>query len=465
MNADGLMYFPKGFMWGTATSAYQIEGAWSEDGKGVSIWDTFSHMTGKTARGATGEIAADHYHRLSEDLHIMRDLGLNTYRFSISWPRVFSEGAGQVNPAGLAFYDRLVDGLLENHIQPMVTLYHYDLPQALHNQGGWVNRKVAQYFGDYAHEVAHKLGDRVTHWITHNEPWVVAFLGYFTGQHAPGIQDPVAALQVTHHLLLSHGYAVEAIRSEQRQPGKIGIALNLSPIYPASENEEDLQAALRIDSLQNRLTLDPLFRGAYPEDLKQRLGDLFPSVPPEDLKVISTPIDFLGINYYTRQVVRSDPDFPLFQGVPTMPSGNEYSQMWEIYPRGIYDLLSRVWSDYHPASIIVTENGVPVPDGLDFDERVRDYRRIRYLSDHLQEVYRAIQDQVPVGGYLVWSLLDNFEWALGYDMRFGLVYVDFETKKRKIKDSGYWFKQVIANNGLQKSLPYPFNKEDPGFGN
>jgi beta-glucosidase len=442
------LHFPQDFIWGTATSAYQIEGAWDQDGKGLSIWDTFTHQPGKIYRDENGDIAADHYHRWSSDVKIMAELGLNVYRFSISWPRIFPEGNGKLNPPGLDFYDRLVDALLAENIQPFVTLYHWDLPQTLQNQGGWANRDTVYHFADYARIVAERLGDRVPHWITHNEPFVTALAGNFTGEHAPGIQDPKIALQVAHHLLLSHGLAVESLRGGATHPIQVGITLNLNPIHPATDSMEDRLAAQRFDGINNRMFLDPLFRGEYPEDVRSLFGPLFPQTKAGDLKQISVPIDFLGINYYSRAVAHHDPDFPIIQASQIHPPGNEYSQMWEVYAQGIYELVNRVWKDYQPAQIFITENGIPVPDGIDFDGRVRDYRRIRYLKDHLVRIHQAIQEGVPIKGYLVWSLMDNFEWAHGYKTRFGLVYIDFDTLSRTVKDSGRWFAQVIQQNGF-----------------
>jgi beta-glucosidase len=452
MSRETMIHFPEGFRWGVAASAYQIEGGYNEDGRGLSIWDTFCRQPGKIERGETGDVAADHYHRWREDVQIMADLGLPVYRFSIAWPRILPEGTGQVNPAGLDFYDRLVDALLEKGITPLPTLYHWDLPQALQDQGGWGNRETAQHFAEYARIVGERLSDRVQNWITHNEPFVAAVAGHFTGEHAPGLQDPFLTFKAGHHLLLSHGYAVEALRATAKQPLQVGIALNLSPVHSASDSEADQQAAHRYDGVLNRLFLDPVLRAQYPEDMVELLGPVMPQLEPDDMKHIAIPLDFVGINYYSRTVIRYDPDFPLIQASEIKPEGREYSQMWEIYPPGIYELLTRVWNDYRPTNIFVTENGVCVPDGVDFDGRVRDYRRIRYLRDHLVQVHRAIAEGVPVRGYLVWSLLDNFEWAYGYRMRFGLTYVDFETQKRTIKESGYWFAQVIRDNGFDPEI-------------
>lgn len=448
MSEKALLQFPSGFVWGAATSSYQIEGAWDEDGKGLSIWDTFCRQSGKIRGGATGDVAADHYHRWEGDIRIMADLGLHAYRFSISWPRVLPGGTGAVNPAGLDFYDRLVDGLLSKGIEPYVTLYHWDLPQALQDEGGWARRDIVHQFADYARVVAERLGDRVTYWITHNEPFVTAMAGYVGGEHAPGLQDPATGLLVAHHLLLSHGYAVEALRATVARPLQVGITLDFNPVHPASDSEDDLLAAERLDAVRNRLFIEPVFLGRYPDDAVELLGLPFPQVQHDDLGRIAAPIDFLGVNYYTRVVVQHDPQSPIIEATEIQPEGSEYSQMWEIYPPGMYELLTRLWADYRPANILITENGVPVPDGLDADGRVRDERRIRYLRDHLAQIHRAIKDGVPVRGYFAWSFMDNFEWALGYGMRFGLIYVDYETLERTVKDSGWWYAQVIRENGL-----------------
>ena len=443
-----ILKFPPGFIWGTITSAYQIEGAWSEDGKGPSIWDTFAHTQNKIERGENGDTAADYYHRWPGDLDLMASLGIPAYCFSVSWPRILPEGAGAPNPAGLDFYDRLVDGLLARGITPYLMLYHWDLPQALQDRGGWAERGTANLFADYAQVLAKRLGDRVAHWITHDEPFVAAMAGHFNGIHAPGLQDPFAAVQAAQNMLLSHGCAVQALRGTLPERAQIGIILSLYPVYPASDSEGDRAAAARVDGITNRLFTDPLLRGAYPQDVLDMFGPMFPQLQPGDLEVISTPIDFLGVNYYTRVVAREDPGFPILQAANVQPEDSEYSQMWEIYPQGMYDMLTRIHRDYAPKNIYVTENGVPVPDGVDFDGRVRDERRIRYLHNHIAEMHRAIEDGVPVRGYFHWSFMDNFEWSFGYRMRFGLVYVDFQTQQRIVKDSGRWYAGVIRRNGL-----------------
>ena len=442
--------FPKDFIWGCAASAYQIEGAWNEDGKGPSIWDTFSHKAGKIVDGTNGDAAVDHYHRYMQDVDLMAGLGLQAYRFSIAWTRILPDGTGKVNPAGLDFYERLVDALLRKGIEPYACLFHYDLPQALQDRGGWPNRDTAYAFADYARIVVGRLGDRVKVWFTHNEPWVSAFAGYFSGEHAPGVKNPGAAFKAAHHLLLSHGLAAEALKAAAPRPVKVGITLNLSPVYPASGSKKDQDAARRIDTVLNRSMLDPLLKGSSPvaEIPAARLLTAG-LIKPGDLEKIRS-LDILGVNYYTRTVVKNDPKYPVVAAAQTQPEGNEYSGMWEIYPEGMYELLMRIWRDYRPAcEIMVTENGVPVPDGLDFDGRVRDERRIRYLKNHVAQVHRATQDGVPVRGYFHWSLTDNFEWAWGYGKRFGLVYVEYATQQRTVKDSGRWFAGVIRRNGFE----------------
>ncbi len=451
--------FPEDFIWGVATSAYQIEGAWNEDGKGPSIWDRFSHQPGKTANGDTGDVAVDFYHRWKEDVDLMARLGLPAYRFSVAWTRVLPTGNGAVNRPGLDFYERLVDRLLEKGIEPYVCLFHYDLPQALQDKGGWPKRQTAFYFAEYANVVAERLSDRVRHFITHNEPWVIAALGYLLGTHAPGSKNPFSFFRAAHHLLLSHGLAAQAMRAAAKQPIQVGITLNLTPFEPATDSRKDLEATYTVDALGNRLMLDPLLKGTTPLE-EYTLGKLVDRliVKSGDLETIKT-LDFLGVNYYTRGVMKYDPRVPIVRAQQIRPEGSDYSQMWEIYPPGIYNLLTRVWNDYYkPAlargetmpTLLVTENGVPVPDSLDADGKVHDEQRIRYLHDHLTQVHHAINDGVDVKGYFAWSLMDNFEWALGYDPRFGLVYVDYQTQKRTVKDSGRWFAKVIKKNGLKE---------------
>ncbi|RIH86745.1 Beta-glucosidase A [Meiothermus luteus] len=433
--------FPSDFTWGTATSAYQIEGAVAEDGRGVSIWDTFSHTPGKTRGGDTGDVACDHYHRYLEDIALMKELGVNAYRFSVAWPRVLPEGRGRVNEKGLGFYDRLVDALLAQGITPWATLYHWDLPQPLEDQGGWPVRETAYAFAEYADLLTRRLGDRVRHWITLNEPWCSAHLGYLAGVHAPGKRDLSLAVRAAHHLLLAHGLAVPLIR--QNAPGaRVGLTLNLSPGHPASPHPADIAAARRFDGFQNRWYLDPLFGFGYPKDVLALYGQAAPPVQEGDLAVIATPTDFLGVNYYSRTVVREGSEEPYrFQYVRV---GEERTAMdWEVYPEGLLELLRRLWREYRPGAIYITENGAAYPDAVGEDGEVRDLERIHYLQRHLAQCLTALQEGVPLRGYFVWSLLDNFEWAEGYSKRFGLVHVDFATQRRRLKESGRWWQGFL----------------------
>ncbi|MFM8323158.1 MAG: GH1 family beta-glucosidase [Chloroflexota bacterium] len=456
MSKDNFLQFPDGFHWGTATSAYQIEGGVNRDGRGKSIWDTFSHTPGKIRHGHTGDVAADHYCRWQDDVNLMAELGYKAYRFSVAWPRIQPAGMGAPNTAGLDFYDRLVDGLLDKGITPFLTLYHWDLPQALQDQGGWANRETAFRFAEYAGLVAERLGDRVLHWTTLNEPFVAAFAGNFLGEHAPGIQDAGVALATVHNLLLGHGLAVPVLRAEAGRPIEAGITLNLTSVHPHSDDPLDHSAAQRYDAVQNRLFLDALMTGKYPDLLLAQFGPLLPPLPAEDFQKFTAPIDFLGINYYNRTVIRHDPDIPLVNFRNENPTGNEYTLLWEIYPQGLYEVLTRVWRDYHPSKLFVTENGAAMPDGVDADGRVRDVRRTRYIRDHLVQCHRAIQEGVPLQGYFAWSLMDNFEWAYGYEMRFWIVYVDFASQQRIVKDSGRWFSEAARRNGfdLHTGTPY-----------
>jgi beta-glucosidase len=443
------LVFPSDFLWGVSTAAYQIEGAWNEDGKRPSIWDTFTHTPGHIADHTTGDVACDHYHRWRQDVDLLRELGVNAYRFSISWPRIMPEGRGQVNPAGLDFYDRLVDALLEAGIQPFATLYHWDLPQALQDQGGWPNRETVAAFVDYAQVVARRLGDRVSRWITHNEPFIVAIYGHLTGENAPGLKDLQTALQAAHHLLLSHGEATLALRATVRGPVQVGIALNLQPVHAASPHPDDQQAAWRWDGLANRWFLEPLFRGVYPPDLWESFGPLAPRLQPGDLARIMVPVDFLGVNYYSRVVARHKPDQSPLQVEFVQPPGVERSSMWEIYPAGLEEVLERVWSDYQPIALLITENGMPLADVVDAAGQVNDAPRISFLQRHLAAAHRVHAAGIPLRGYFVWSLMDNFEWAFGYQMRFGLVYVDFASQQRIPKASARWYGRVVREGKLQ----------------
>jgi beta-glucosidase len=445
--------FPATFLWGAATAAYQIEGAVNEDGRGASIWDTFSHTPGKTRDGDTGDIACDHYHRWQDDVRLMQELGLQAYRFSIAWPRVVPQGVGAINQRGLDFYDRLVDALLAANITPFATLYHWDLPQALQDRGGWANRETVDAFLAYAEAVTRRLGDRVKHWITHNEPWVVAFVGNYQGRHAPGAKDLRTALQVAHHLLLSHGQAVPLIRAASPD-AQIGITLDLSEIHPATDTPEDQAAARRFDGCWNRWFLDPLYGRGYPADLVEFYGELMPAVTADDLAQIAVPTDFLGINYYRptwARAVSTDADQLGFQALPgpeLAAAGHEITEMgWPVVPEGLTELLARVQRDYAPPALYITENGAAYDD-QPIDGAVNDPRRLAYLHGHFRAAQRAIAAGIPLSGYFVWSLLDNFEWALGYSKRFGLVYLDYPTQTRIVKASAAWYKRVIAANAV-----------------
>ena len=435
--------FPADFVWGAAAAAYQIEGATEEDGRGESIWDRFCATPGKVRAGESGVIACDFYHRYPEDVALMRDLGLDGFRFSIAWPRVVPDGRGRVNEAGLDFYDRLVDELLEQGIQPFPTLYHWDLPQPLEDAGGWPSRATAEAFVGYVEAVAARLSDRVTHWVTHNEPWVASWLGYGSGEHAPGRTNPADALAAAHHLLLSHGWAAEVLRRSSAD-AKVGITLVLVPAYPASESEGDRRAARHGDGFFNRWFLDPLYRGSYPADILDYFVPATPPIVEGDLETIAAPIDFLGVNYYSRQVLRENPGGgrPLVERVPDVG----YTDMgWEIYPDGLFDVLVRVRDEYDPSAVYITENGAAFADHRDHEGDVQDPERQAYLADHVAAIGRAIEAGVPVQGYFLWSLLDNFEWAHGYSKRFGIVYVDYPTLERVPKASYRWYRDFVAS--------------------
>jgi len=455
--------FPESFVWGVATSAFQIEGGAAADGRGESIWDRFAATPGKVSDGSDGRVACDHYHRYADDVALMQRLGVRAYRFSVAWPRVLPEGRGTPNARGLDFYDRLVDALLAAGIAPFVTLYHWDLPQALQEAGGWPERGTAEAFIPYADAVTRRLGDRVARWITHNEPWCIATLGHEEGHHAPGLREPALALRAAHHVLLSHGWAVDVIR--RNAPGaQAGIVLNLVPTEPLNPSEAaDVDATRWFDGTFNRWYLDPLFRGAYPADAvadrvaRGHLGSAeLPFVRAGDLAAISCATDFLGVNYYNRNVMRG----PTRAGgapeaVPMAPASQLTDMGWEVWPRGLRDLLLRLRRDYAPPAIFITENGAAYADGPGADGRVRDPRRVAYLRGHLAAVHEALTAGVPVAGYFHWSLLDNFEWAHGYTKRFGLVWVDYPTQRRVLKDSAEWYREVITSRSLPADEPFP----------
>ena len=463
--------FPADFVWGAATASYQIEGAAGEDGRGESIWDRFSATPGRVRNGDSGAIACDFYHRYPDDIALMRELGLDAFRFSVAWPRVLPVGVGAVNEAGLDFYDRLVDALLASGIRPCVTLYHWDLPQALEEQGGWTSRATVDAFAGYVEAVVGRLGDRVARWITHNEPWVAAWLGYGWGMHAPGRASEADALAAAHHLLLSHGRAVEVLRRDA--PGaEVGITLNLMHDYPASAAPEDVAAARHVDGFRNRWFLDPVFRGEYPADLLADTGGLewqgrpWPTVVQDgDLDLISTPLDALGVNYYKGDAV-SGRAHPMVTGVDaphasrptstpfvgcedvTFPSrGLPVTAMgWEVQPEGLTRLLTRLAGEYDVPPMYLTENGAAYVDERSPDGQVHDPERTAYLADHLRTVHAAIEQGADVRGYFYWSLMDNFEWAYGYAKRFGIVFVDYDSLERVPKDSAWWYSRVASSN-------------------
>ncbi len=430
--------FPADFVWGVATSAFQIEGAHDADGKGPSIWDTFCRQPGAIADGSNGDVACEHYARLDQDLDLIRDLGVDAYRFSVSWPRVRPTGDGAWNEAGLAFYERLVDGLLARGLKPYLTLNHWDLPQALQDRGGWGDRATVDRFVEYAVGIARRLGDKVVSIATHNEPWVVAQLGHEMGVFAPGLKDRKLAAQVSHHLLLSHGLAVSAMRTLGVK-AELGIVLNMAPMYPATESDADRAAARLEDGKLRRWYMDPLFDGRYPQDVLDHLGDDAPRVQAGDMERIRVPIDFVGINYYSRGMVSAEgPVDAKRSGLPLTDMG------WEIYPQGLTDLLVSVHRDYPGAKrLYVTENGGAFPDPLGGDGRVHDADRTGYLDTHIAAVGDAIARGVPMGGYMVWSLMDNFEWASGYEKRFGIVHVDYATQRRTPKDSALAYRDFV----------------------
>ena len=440
--------FPDGFLWGAATAAYQVEGATKEDGRGASIWDVFAHTPGKVYEGHTGDVACDHYHRFSEDVALMADLGLTSYRFSIAWPRIFPE-QGVLNQKGIDFYKRLLEALHQHQIAPTATLYHWDLPQWLEDAGGWRSRDTINYFVEYADTMFRAFGDDVPKWITHNEPWCTSFLGHALGQHAPGHTDWKEALQVAHHVLLSHGEVVEVFR-HAGQNGQIGITLNLTPVEAGTNRLEDKLTAQVVDGNSNRWFLDPLFHGAYPKDMlafyQQIVGPL-DFILPGDLAKISLPIDFLGVNYYFRNRVIHDAQSEMF-GIRILPSEGELTAMdWGIHPDSLLQLLKRIQTDYTNIPIYITENGAAFEDQVDHGQ-VKDDRRTKYLHDHLEAAAQFISQGGNLKGYYVWSLLDNFEWSYGYAKRFGIVYVDYATQERIVKDSGKWYQQVIRANSL-----------------
>jgi len=434
--------FPTDFLWGAATAAYQIEGAWNEDGKGESIWDRFSHTPGNIINADTGDAACDHYHRYPEDISLMRQLGMKAYRFSISWPRVLPTGFGRVNTAGLDFYDRLVDALLAANIEPFITLHHWDIPQALLDRGGWINRDNLSYFADFAALMVKRLGDRVRRWATLNEPDDIAEAGYGNGEHAPGVKnDWKTVQQVIHNLLVAHGLAVQAIRAIDPAL-EVGIVLGLWGVDPTSEDPTDIAAADLVWNSQRIAFIHPIFRGHYHSSMIDAIGDNFPEVKSGDMALISQKLEFLGINNYSRTLVGG-------RGAISLVPGSEYTDMgWEVCAPAFRRMLNRINNDYNLPPIYITENGAAFPDVVTADGKIHDERRLDYLAQHITQVRLAMEDGVDVRGYFVWSLLDNFEWGHGYTKRFGLIRVDFDTQKRIIKDSGEWYSRVISLNSV-----------------
>jgi beta-glucosidase len=448
--------FPDGFVWGAATAAYQIEGAVREDGRGPSIWDTFSRTPGRVHAGHTGDVACDHYHRFVEDVALMAELGLASYRFSIAWPRIQPDGTGPVNVKGLDFYDRLTDELLGKGIDPVATLYHWDLPQTLEDLGGWSSRLTAEAFAEYAQIMYAKLGDRIGTWTTLNEPWCSAYLGYASGRHAPGRQEPAAAFAAVHHLLLGHGLAARALRSAGART--VSITLNPSVTLPVDpESAADREAVRIVDGLSNRMFLDPLLKGQYPADMLSHLARFtdLSYIQDGDLATINAPIDVLGINFYQPSYVSArpgtpaSPDQPGSEGIAHRdPDGPVTDMNWLIEPSGLTRLLRRIHDDYAGIPMLITENGAAYPEGPAEDGDVHDTRRIAYLDGHLRACHDALAAGVDLRGYFVWSLMDNFEWAEGYAKRFGIVHVDYTTQQRVLKDSAKWYREVIRRNGI-----------------
>ena len=456
MSQNELLSFPQNFIWGAATASYQIEGGWNKDGKGESTWDHFTHKPGKIYRGDTGNVACDHYHRWKEDVALMKQLGLKAYRFSIGWPRILPTGRGTVNELGLDFYSQLVDELLKAGITPFVTLNHWDIPQALEDECGWAIRSTAEAFVEYADIVSRALGDRVKHWITHNEPAVVAWMGYGMGIHAPGLKDYALAVRASHYLLLSHGWATPVIR--RNSPGaEVGVTLNASWAVAASESTADRNVVRHGDGMWTRWFFDPLYGRNYPADLDADFAEMgaLPNgldfVQPSDQDDISVFTDFIGLNYYSRHVIRAEtPDNDPQTVFPAERTPANYTDTdWEVYPDGLFGLLSKVYFNYQPAKIYITENGASYSDGPNANGRIPDLHRLNYLKRHFVAAQRAIQAGIPLAGYFVWSLMDNFEWAKGYEKRFGIIWVDYQTQQRILKDSALWYAEVIKKNAVE----------------
>jgi beta-glucosidase len=451
--------FPENFLWGAATAAHQIEGSPLADGAGASIWTRFAHTPGMTLNGDTGDVACDHYRRWKDDVRLMRELGLAAYRFSVSWSRILPDGSGRVNQAGLDFYSRLVDELLANDIEPLLTLYHWDLPAALDDRGGWLNRDCADWFADYGRVLYRTLDGRVKKWVTLNEPWVITDGGYLHGALAPGHRSRYEAPIASHNLMRAHGAAVQAYRAEGRH--EIGLVVNIEPKYPATASAEDQAAVRRAHAYMNEQYLDPALLGSYPPELKDIFGDAWPDWPADDFKLIRQPLDFIGINYYTRSVTKAATSYPLDTGVVRQPLGTYTETGWEVFPQGLTDTLLWVKQRYGDIPMYITENGAAFFDPPVAEEtpsgvgRVRDPLRIDYLHKHLRAVHDAIAQGCDIRGYMAWSLLDNLEWSLGYSKRFGIVHVNYATQQRTPKDSARWYGNVIATHGRNLADPPP----------
>jgi beta-glucosidase len=441
--------FPADFVWGTATSAYQIEGAVREDGRGETIWDRFTHTPGRVRDGGTGDIACDSYHRYPDDIELLRQIGTNAYRFSVAWARIYPEGYGRLNRAGLDHYERVVDTLLAAGITPYLTLYHGDLPQTMHDRGGWQNRDTVSAFAEYADALSRRVGDRVTHWVTHNEPWHNAYHGYVTGENAPGLRAGwQAGLLAAHHMLVSHGEAALVLRENGGPETQVGISLGLTPCYPATDRDVDDAAAVRYDGFVNRWYLDSLFQGTYPEDIIELFRAEMPEIGGADMAKIAAPLDFLGVNYATAAVIREDATPPLMAArLPrdAEPADDAAHRLND----GLFDILTRVQRDYAPASVLITGNGCPDNTGPDADGVIHDRARLDYLRAHVPQLLRAIDAGVPLRGYFVWTLMDNFAFPGGYSTRFGLAYTDFATQTRTLKESARWYAAVIADGEVR----------------
>ena len=431
------------FLWGVATSSYQIEGAANEDGRGQSIWDTFCKVPGKVANFDNGDIACDHYHRFKEDLDLMKWMGVKAYRFSVAWPRVIPDGVGKINEMGLDFYDRLIDSLLDREIAPWLTMYHWDLPEALQLRGGWNNREILEWFGAYAEVLTSRFGDRVKNWMTLNEPLCSAWLGHLYGDMAPGIKDLQTALNVSHNLLMSHGLACQVIRSNVSE-ANVGIVINVTPAVPATDSQEDSNAAQLADGFDNRWFLDPVFGRTYPADVVDALG-ASPEIHSGDMKLIAQDLDFLGVNFYFRQTVAADQNSkPLPIRSVNRENVKRTAMNWEVHPQAFEEILLRISKEYSPKAIYITENGSAWNDEVINDE-IFDDERIDYLARHLDAMKSARSQGAPILGYFAWSFLDNFEWAYGYEKRFGLIYVDYKTQKRTPKKSAFYYRQLLLN--------------------